>query len=665
MTALKSPSAEDQAGRPKPISAAGAKPRLVAPSSPPAVPRPASIQTKAPRAVKPSPSPGKAGAGEAIRRDVAEKVSSSSLGAGFMGWLGRNFPSFFARKQAAKSGKPIAGGEIAKANQRIPFQTVSSDDALQEMSIDGEDFIFSGKIKGAETIRSVMALLSNGLLVVAKGYENDRAVMSAISAAGHRGISILRKISVDLEVITEYQKRRRSASAPKETEENEVRKEILAIIREAVAIGASDIHISIDSRKGLIEIRSDGVLRPTEREIPVDRARRLCAAVFPMCDAADATYDELKPQGARITGGGKRGFELPAGLQALRVQWDPLSYGGRYMILRLLYAAKSDTGNLIGLGFAPEQVATMEVAVERPVGMVYITGPTGSGKSTTLQRAMRWLITKTSGELNALTIEDPPEYVILGAKQIPVTNANTEEERRAAFTAAIVAAMRSDPDVIMIGEVRDRESARLACQAGLTGHRVFTTLHVNDAISIPDRLRDIGVEDYKIYDPSLVSAFVGQRLARLLCQHCRMPLGRAIDEGRVDNRILERLVVACPEIGRDSLRAAVHVAGDGCVHCGRRKGYGERSVLAEVIGPDARLMDLLREGKKLEAWRYWKVERNGLTLIGHGLSKVLAGAMSPFEVERVVGPVDGDQKMLASLAASELARHQRLVEAAG
>lgn len=655
MTAHTTPAAKPAApaSRPKQAPAAVARPRLVA------VPAPRPPASPGPAAKTPAASAA------SVRQPLPEKPQApSGLLAGVAAWAADLFAKAFARKPSAKGGKPRAGADAAKANQLISFQTVSSEEALQEMSIESEDLILSGKIKGAEKIRSVMALLSNGLLVVAKGYESDRAVMSAISVAGHKGILILRKISVDLEVIREYQERRRSASAPKEVEENEVRKEILTIIREAVGIGASDIHVSVDNRRGLIEIRSDGVLRATEREIPAERAKRFCAAVFPMCDASDATYDELQPQAGRITGGGKRGFELPAGLQALRVQWDPLSYGGRYMILRLLYAAKSDTGSLEGLGFAPEQVATMEIAVERPVGMVYITGPTGSGKSTTLQRSMRWLITKTSGELNAITIEDPPEYVIVGAKQIPVTNANTEEERRAAFTSAIVAAMRSDPDVIMIGEVRDKESARLACQAGLTGHRVFTTLHVNDAISIPDRLRDIGVEDYKIYDPSLVSAFVGQRLARSLCLHCRVPLGHAIAGHKVDERILDRLATACPGIERSRLLAAVHVAGDGCAHCTRRKGYGERSVLAEVISPDARLMDLLREGRKLEAWRYWKVERGGLTLIGHGLAKVLAGTMSPFEVERVVGPIDNDETMLASLAASEAARSQRLAHAA-
>src|SRR5690606_21821495 len=154
---------------------------------------------------------------------------------------------------------------------------------------------------------------------------------------------------------------------------------------------------------------------------------------------------------------------------------------------------------------APPQVNMIKRMRALPMGINIIAGPTGSGKSTTLQRCLSTLIRERRREISVFTVEDPPEYVIDGAQQMPVTNANTADERKAQFTKAINASLRSDPDVIMIGEIRDSSSAKLAFEAAMTGHQVWTTVHATDGLTIVSRLKDIGVEAYKLFDSTVVT----------------------------------------------------------------------------------------------------------------------------------------------------------------
>jgi type II secretory ATPase GspE/PulE/Tfp pilus assembly ATPase PilB-like protein len=158
------------------------------------------------------------------------------------------------------------------------------------------------------------------------------------------------------------------------------------------------------------------------------------------------------------------------------------------------------------------------------VGLNVVAGPTGSGKSTTLQRNMIKLLQEKNYQINMLTVEDPPEYPIPGARQMPVTNANTEEEKTEQFTKALSAALRSDPDVILVGETRSLSTAELTFQGALSGHGVWTTLHANSAPAIITRLRDMGIQPYLLNDPELVKGLVSQRLFRLLCPACRQSI---------------------------------------------------------------------------------------------------------------------------------------------
>ena len=379
-------------------------------------------------------------------------------------------------------------------------------------------------------------------------------------------------------------------------------------------------------------MRIDGAVQEIDQLVS-QHAYDLLATGFAMADASDASYQPYEYQGARIS---DLTTELPVGVQAVRLQWNPLAYNGRYLIARLLYSGRKDTSDLDTLGYSPGHLRLIKFMRAQPLGMVVISGPTGSGKSTTLKKALENLMIERGFEINVLTVEDPPEYVIDGAQQMPVTNAKTPQERAIKFQQAITAALRSDPDVIMIGEVRDPESGKLAFEGAMTGHQIWTSLHTNSAIGILDRLRDMmgHEESYKIFDPTVLNGLVGQRLLRKLCPHCRIPLEQAISERRIDPTVVERLEATMRKLNRTD---AIYCRGPGCEMC--KKGYTGRTVAAEVIVPDVHFMDLLREGRKAEAERYWLEEKDGATMLAHGLAKVFAGMVSPVDLENSVGTI--------------------------
>lgn len=480
-------------------------------------------------------------------------------------------------------------------------------------------------------------------LIVSRDYSMHHETSGARSILRRKGHVWARELHVDLEVIQALYEgasqrmptvEARPTRGTTQTDTAQMQREFLGLVQKAAEVGSSDIHIIVKRSGAQVRIRADGVMMKLQ-DMTASTALDLCQAAFAMADASDTTYMPMEYQGARVNESSLRGTALrfPSGVQAVRLQFNPLPAGGRYMVARLLYAQKAGSESDVDeLGYAPNQIAQIKDMRRKPFGIVIISGPTGSGKSTTLQRGLTALMREKPG-INVLTIEDPPEYVIEGAAQLPVTNAKTAEERSEKFRQAITASLRSDPDVIMIGEIRDGASAHLAFEAAMTGHGVWASLHANDAVSILDRLRDQTVEPYKLCDASLMIGLIGQRLVRRTRQEGSVGFEEGVRLGMVDARTASVI----RDLAGDRLDA-IRFAGTHQYDEGERnKAFSGRTVVAETILPDQQFLDYVRTDQKAKAVAYWIENLDGMTMLEHAVVKCLKGEIDPREVEDKIG----------------------------
>jgi general secretion pathway protein E len=499
----------------------------------------------------------------------------------------------------------------------------------------------SGMYAISDKAKGICAVLEDGTVLLVEGNKMSPVYSNLKKRMAAKEQIITRRLYVDEEALHKiYLNYDRIILAEKElstTDSAQMKKDFFELVQRATDEKASDIHILNQRHEAIVRIRADGVMQDLTEFTPT-YASEFMSAIFYMSDVSDSSYRPLDYQGARISSGST----LPEEIQSIRLQFNPLPNGGRQMVARLLYSQSTNKNNsnnedIDALGYGKIHVKDMKVMRKKPFGIVVISGPTGSGKSTTLQKALTALMKEKRHQINVLTIEDPPEYVIDGAAQIPVTNADTEEERSKKFTAAISAALRSDPDVIMIGEIRDKASSALAFAASMTGHQVWASLHANDAVSVLDRFKDQEVEDYKLCDPTLVTGLVGQRLMRRLCDVCKVPLNAAI--AYEDDRVLDPLMMDSLQIkiGKEHYSKIYVASESGCDKC--RKGYVGRTVVAETIVPDRAFMQFMQSGDKVGAIEHWKKNLNGMAILEHAVIKMLKGEVDPREVEGKVEPI--------------------------
>lgn len=477
-----------------------------------------------------------------------------------------------------------------------------------------------GEFAVSDEMRNMFAYLEDGRLLVAKTYAFNPHVRGFMSRLQHLG----REFQVhyaDLAVVKACYE-----GSEKTEEHSDMQRAAALLFHRAVKSRASDIHIRVsDKTNTRIFFRVHNDLEFIE-EHPFQYGDQLCTTIFQaMADVSDSTFEKLSPQDARISDKSK----IPQALDGIRVATSP-QVGGYIMVLRLLYNDTSENLDLGGLGYSKEQVDAVEYMKKRPTGVMIIAGPTGSGKSTTLQRVLGSIIKESMGRKHIITVEDPPEYPIPGAVQTPVTNADTEEQRSREYQKAIKAAMRLDPDIIMLSEVRDNPTARLVIQAAMTGHQVWTTVHANGALAIIDRFRDLGVASELLSDPTVVGGLICQRLVKLLCPSCKKPLMNHLNNFKRDDvtRMMSVLDIK-----------NVHVLGDGCDHC---KGSGTigRTVVAETIVTDNALMKFVRDGDRIGAIDYVRREQAGKSMLEHAIEKINAGLIDPFQAEDVVGALN-------------------------
>ena len=375
------------------------------------------------------------------------------------------------------------------------------------------------------------------------------------------------------------------------------------LLRSAAMRQASDIHIDPSKDGVRLRFRVDGALEDYRR-LPLAAQSSMVSRLKVLAGMDIA--EKRAPQDGRFT------WSAASGSHAvdIRAATLPTKYGER-MTLRLL-ALQTESLTLERLGMAPKDLACFAEAIEKPHGLILLSGPTGSGKSTTLYAAIRRLISQR--DLNVVTIEDPIEYDIGGVAQVEVDSAD-----KVSFNKALRSVLRHDPDVVMIGEIRDAETADVAIKSALTGHLVFSTLHTNSAASSVTRLIDMGVARYLV--AATLRLVVAQRLVRRACSHCREPRTLSDAEATL--------------LGNPAMAGRTVYEPRGCMYCAN-KGFVGRLGLFEMMSADASLSRLIANGAE-EGDIVEETQRRGTArLVDDAMAKLAAGETAVGDVLRAV-----------------------------
>lgn len=408
-----------------------------------------------------------------------------------------------------------------------------------------------------------------------------------------------KKGAEELEFAAVHQKEEVADITDVEANAPEIEKLVNAIILEALQLKSSDIHIEPLERKFVVRFRVDGVLMEWKHTIPLQYKNALIAKLKIMTNQMDIT-ERRRPQDGRI--------HLIAKGKPIefRVNIIPTAYG-ESCVMRILDRASIQV-ELGKLGFLPDTFEKFQELLAKPYGLILVCGPTGSGKSTTLYAALNSLNTP---DVKILTAENPVEYSLPGVMQV-----NIVQEIGFDFAAALRAFLRQDPDIIMVGEIRDRETAQIAMEAAMTGHLVFSTIHTNDAPSAIARLHEMGIPTFLI--SSSIEGILAQRLIRRLCE-CKQPVP-------LDDKGIELYQKYSIDIKKATFYKAV-----GCEKC-RKTGYKGRLGIHELLVMDDEIRHLLLKEIAAGPIRELAVKRGMRLLFVDGLIKVAQGLSTLEEV---------------------------------
>ncbi|MDP3845051.1 MAG: ATPase, T2SS/T4P/T4SS family [Pseudomonas sp.] len=377
-----------------------------------------------------------------------------------------------------------------------------------------------------------------------------------------------------------------------------------AIILEALRLRASDIHIHPRTKQVVVRYRIDGVLQD-KIQIPSSLLMALVSRIKVMAEL-DIT-ERRRPQDGRIT------VKTPMRIVDLRISTLP-TINGEKIVMRVL-ERQSAAQSLEDMGFSPNNLKRLLHVVSKPQGIILATGPTGSGKTTTLYALLQH---EASSEKNYVTIEDPVEIQVDLAGQVPV-----RERIGLSFASILRAILRQDPDVILLGEIRDEETADVAFHAALTGHMVFSTLHTSSATATIARLLDLGLKPYVL--ASALEAIIAQRLVRRICLNCREPAAPS-------SELLARL-------GPDFLEPGLQFFhGRGCEQC--HQGFKGRVAIHEVLTMNNALRDAITQGVSATQLQALATAQGMTSLLDDARDKLQQGMTSVEEVLRLLGPQD-------------------------
>ena len=416
-------------------------------------------------------------------------------------------------------------------------------------------------------------------------YWREQMIQRLLEGVTDQGLQLTRKLGLDIGSIDEV-----SEQAP-------AVKAVNGLILQALQRRASDIHLEFTKSQMVVRYRIDGILHEFQH-FSLSLAPAVVSRLKIMCKL-DITEKRMPQDGSFhiLVDGREIDF---------RVAFNP-AYFGEKIVLRIL--DKSAVAlDLNHLGFSPRDLTIIRKHITRPYGILLVTGPTGSGKSTTFYSALASLNTK---EKNIVTVEDPVEYQLEG-----ITQHQVNAEINLNFAAILRSIMRQDPDIIMVGEIRDLETVQIAIRASLTGHLVFSTLHTNDAPSAVSRMLDLGA------DPALIASslrcVVAQRLVRTICPRCKEPVSYSSAE----------IPGLPPSLAGKAINA---FRGKGCRYC-NNTGYRGRSVVAEVFELNDEIRDLIEERRPAPIIRQAALTAGMVPLYTDAVNKMLAGATTLEEV---------------------------------
>jgi type II secretory ATPase GspE/PulE/Tfp pilus assembly ATPase PilB-like protein/DNA-binding NarL/FixJ family response regulator len=389
----------------------------------------------------------------------------------------------------------------------------------------------------------------------------------------------------------------------RETEDPPAIRLVNAIIIEAVKLGVSDIHIQPRAKSVVVRFRIDGILQD-KIFIPNRYLNSLVSRIKVMAEMDIS--ERRRPQDGRIT------VKTPQRLIDLRISSLPV-INGEKVVMRIL-DRNASIKSLDQLGFSEFDLNNVRRLIGKPQGIILSTGPTGSGKTTTLYSLLQHGVT---AEKNYVTIEEPVEYYMDAAGQV-----NIKGKIDLTFPVVLRSILRQDPDVILLGEIRDLETAEVAFQAALTGHLVFSTLHTNSSIATIARLLDLGLKPYIM--ASSIEGILSQRLVRRICEQCKT-------KTTVDSDIIQQLGPLFKQTDQQYYR------GEGCEHC-NHSGYHGRICLYEILIPNEEMRDLIAVKASHREIKQCAINKGFKTLLQDGMDKALAGLTTCEEILRILGP---------------------------
>lgn len=469
--------------------------------------------------------------------------------------------------------------------------------------------------------RDVAAMQTLDFLAQNAGFRPKYHIMSMASytSALKKYASIGRDVAGALEVAKEKFVPEKKPTAQQEEKIEEVIKGapvsriVSVILRHAVDGGASDIHIEPYGDETRVRYRVDGVLR-TSLTLPKYIHSSLVSRVKVL---ANLKLDETRvPQDGRITD------SFNGKVIDFRVSTMPLAETEK-VVMRILDTTRG-VPTLEQLGFRPQYVEVIRKEIRKPHGIFLITGPTGSGKSTTLFTVLNM---RNEEGVNISTLEDPVEYYIKGVNQSQIRH-----EVGYTFASGLRALLRQDPNIIMVGEIRDGETGELAIHAALTGHLIFSTLHTNDALGVVPRLTDMHVEPFLL--SATINVAIAQRLGRKICDRCKAPVTLPPEVETQVRKELEEIPAkykAHLDLSKPNLPM---YKGRGCVRCGD-SGYVGRVAVAEMIVYDEEMRGLIAKGFPMEEVKVALRHQEAISLRQDGLLKALEGSTTIEEVMRI------------------------------